>query len=379
MSMNGGDAAVSTKLTVLHLVSGDLWAGAEVMVANLLEALRHDAAIEPIAVALNDGVLVRRLAAGGVETHVLAEGGRGFMQLAGDCVRRVHGRRIDVIHAHRYKENLLATVVARRLGANRKVTTVHGVTEVGPRASLRSRVVTAIDRLNVRAGFDAVVAVSAQMQRILRDSYGVRSDRLRLIHNGIAMPRQWDAEDRDRADVHIGTVGRMVPVKGYDLFLELAARLQRGRPNVQFSILGDGPLLAELTAQAARLGVGDCVSFLPPQLDPQSYYRQLDIYVNTSLHEGLPLSVLEAMACGKPVVAARVGGIPEVVQHGQHGFLVEGRPVSEFAAYCERLIDDRALRRTIGHNARARVAEAFRRERMAAGYRALYQELCAAA
>jgi len=365
---------------VLHLFSGDLWAGAEVVVANLLEQLAHDPAVEPIAVGLNDGVLTRRLAARGVETHVLAEGGRGFTRLALDCARRLRGRRIDIVHAHRYKENLLATVVARMLHIRRTVTTVHGVLEVNPRAPLRSRLVTAIDRFNVRASFDAVVAVSAQMRTILLEWFDVRPDRLRLIYNGIEMPQDWKPVEQDgRPVVHIGTVGRMVPVKGYHLFLELAAHLHRRHPDVRFSILGDGPMQAELTGEAERLGIRDCIAFLPPQRDPQLYYRGLDIYVNTSLHEGLPLTVLEAMACGIPVVAAEVGGIPEVVRHGEHGFLVEGRQARTFAACCERLIEDRALRRTMGQSARARVAEAFGRERMAASYRALYEELCAKA
>jgi glycosyltransferase involved in cell wall biosynthesis len=368
---------VSAKIRVLHLFSGDLWAGAEVVVANLLEQLEDDAAVESIAVGLNDGVLIRRLARRGIETHLLGEGDQGFARLAVDCSRRLRGRRIDVVHSHRYKENLLATVVAGMLGVRRKVTTVHGVTEINPQAPLRGRLVRAIDRFNIRASFNAVVAVSAEMRTILLDWFGVRRDRVRLIYNGIAMPRAWDTRDGGAADVHIGTVGRMVPVKGHRLFLELAAQLHGRYPNVRFSILGDGPARPQLTAEAARLGLSDHVAFVPPQPDPQPYYRGLDIYVNTSLHEGLPLSVLEAMACGKPVVAARVGGIPEVVRHGEDGFLVEGRQPGAFAAWCERMIEEPALRRTMGRNARARVAEAFDRERMAASYRALYEELCA--
>ncbi len=369
---------MSAKIRVLQLFSGDLWAGAEATVANLLEQLWDDGAVESIAVGLNDGGLIRRLAIRGIETHLLAEADQGFPRLAFECAQLLRGRRIDLVHAHRYKENLLATVVARMLGVRRKVTTVHGVPEVNAWAPLRSRLVTAIDRFNVRASFDAVVAVSAEMQKILLEWFGVRPDRVRLIYNGIEIPRDWETGERDgTADVHIGTVGRMVPVKGYRLFLELAAHLHCRYPKVRFSILGDGPLMAQLTAEAARLGVSDYVAFLPPRPDPRPYYRGLDIYVNTSLHEGLPLSVLEAMACGKPVVAAQVGGIPEVVHHGEHGFLVEGREASAFAACCERLIEDRELRRTMGRNARARVAEAFGRERMADSYRTLYEELCA--
>jgi glycosyltransferase involved in cell wall biosynthesis len=368
---------VSVKIRVLHVLSGDLWAGAEVMVSNLLEQLGEDAAIESIAVGLNDGVLIRRLADRGIETHLLAETEAGFTRLALDCARRLRGRRIDVVHTHRYKENLLATVVAHLLGVKRKVVTMHGASEAGPRPSLRSRVITAIDRFNVRTNFDAVVAVSAQLKTLLLE-LGMRPERVRLIRNGIKVPRHAETRRGNGSHhLHIGTVGRLVPVKGYRLFLELAARLHARHSNVRFSILGDGPMLDELTREAARLGLGEHVSFVPARPDPQPYYRELDIYVNTSLHEGLPLSVLEAMACGTPVIAPRVGGIPEVVCHEEHGFLVEGRAVSSFAAYCERLIEDRELRWTMGQAARARVTDAFDRAQMAAGYRTLYEELCA--
>src|SRR3989442_14739432 len=107
---------MSAKVRVLHLFSGDLWAGAEVMVANLLEQLGDDAAVETIPRGLNDGVLIRRLARRGIETHVLAQGDRGVTRLAFDCARRVGGRRIDVVHPPRYKEKLLATVGGRLLG-----------------------------------------------------------------------------------------------------------------------------------------------------------------------------------------------------------------------------------------------------------------------
>jgi L-malate glycosyltransferase len=368
---------VSAPIRVLHLFSGDLWAGAEVVVAHLLEQLGKTAVVEPIALGFNDGVLVRRLAQGDVETHLVGEDGRGFTRLAWQCRALLRGRRIDVVHAHRYKENLLAAVVARLLGARCTVTTVHGVPEVSPAAPVRERILHAMDRLNVRTTFDAVVAVSAQMRTVLVERFGVRPDRVRVIENGIDIPSAVEAMDGEEADdIHVGTVGRLVPVKGYRLFLELAAELHVRYPRVRFSILGDGPMATALKENAARLGIAGHVAFLPPRPAPESYYRELDIYVNTSLHEGMPLSVLEAMAHGKPVVAPRVGGIPEAVHHGEHGLLVEGRSVAAFSACCARLIEDRVLRRTMGRQARARVAALFGRDRMADRYRALYQELC---
>src|SRR5437867_12386846 len=100
---------MSAKVRVLHLFSGDLWAGAEVMVANLLEQLGDDAAVESIAVGLNDGVLIRRLARRGIETHLLAEGARGLPGLPSDALRRCGGRGMAVVQALRYRGTWLAT------------------------------------------------------------------------------------------------------------------------------------------------------------------------------------------------------------------------------------------------------------------------------
>jgi glycosyltransferase involved in cell wall biosynthesis len=116
------------------------------------------------------------------------------------------------------------------------------------------------------------------------------------------------------------------------------------------------------------------VEFLAPRPDPFDYYRSLDLYLNTSVHEGLPLSVIEAMACGKPVVSAAVGGIPEIVADGEDGFLVEGRDPERFAEQCRALIRDAPLRRSMGEHAAASVHSSLSAEAMAQAYRRLYEE-----
>ena len=172
----------------------------------------------------------------------------------------------------------------------------------------------------------------------------------------------------------IGWVGRLVPIKGLDLFLDVAAVLRRHTPAVRFSILGDGPLRGELGRQAARLGLTDCIEFVAPRPDPFGYYGSLDLYLNTSVHEGLPLSIVEAMACGTPVVSAAVGGIPEIVTHGEHGFLVQGRDPARFAERCLALMRDNRLRRTMGGDAAAAARSGLSAEAMARQYRGLYEE-----
>jgi glycosyltransferase involved in cell wall biosynthesis len=169
----------------------------------------------------------------------------------------------------------------------------------------------------------------------------------------------------------------MVPVKGLELFLDIAAAVRRETPFVRFSLLGDGPLREELARRATELNLGDCLEFMAPRLDPVPYYRTLDLYLNTSLHEGMPMSVVEAMACGTPVVSSAVGGIPEIVTHGEHGFLVDGREAAPFAEWCLRLMRDDHLRRMMSERASARARSSFSASAMARAYRGLYDEYLA--
>ena len=224
--------------------------------------------------------------------------------------------------------------------------------------------------------FRRVIAVSQSTRNVLLSDYGLDQRRVEVIYNGIESPKvTHDQSCQNNRSMQIGTVGRMVPVKAFDLFLEVAAELSKHVHNIGFSILGDGPLKSSLVNRARHLGIDNLVRFETPRPDPTHYYQTLDIYLNTSLHEGHPLSILEAMFCGKPVVAARVGGIPEIISHGEQGFLVEHRKPKDFVKYCLQLLEDAELRKKMGESARKKVAESFSRERMIASYYQLYESL----
>jgi glycosyltransferase involved in cell wall biosynthesis len=364
-------------LTVCHVFSGDLWAGAEVVIFNLLSSLRQDPGLRVVAVSLNEGALTERLREAGVTTHVIPESRHHALGIVRRAAQLLKHEGVTVLHAHRYKENLLAWLLAQRLGVREIVTTIHGLPESPEN---RGRAVQAVgwlrrlDLLVVSKLFSMAVAVSDEMKRALIGRYGFREDRVRVIRNGGRFPAVTPAEKSNTGGFHIGTVGRLVPIKGLDLFLEVAAVLRRQMPAVRFSILGDGPLRDELGRQASRLGLADCVEFVAPRPDPFGYYRSLDLYLNTSVHEGLPLSVVEAMACGTPVVSAAVGGIPEIVTHGEHGFLVQGRDPGRFAERCLTLMRDSRLRRSMGEDAATAARSGLSAEAMARQYRRLYEE-----
>jgi glycosyltransferase involved in cell wall biosynthesis len=363
--------------TVVHIFSGDLWAGAEVAIFNLLKQLREAPELSLVALALNEGTLAERLRGLGIETYVVPEAALSFPALLLATCRRLAKRRIDIIHSHRYKENLLAFLVAKSIGARSLVSTLHGLSEPAAgetRPAGRTRLKSRLDYCILRHGFDRVVAVSAEMKRVLVRRYGYRESRVAVIHNGIPLAEP-AAPTASSPVLHIGSVGRLEPVKRFDLFLEVAALVRAGNRRVRFSILGDGPLRGELAAKARVLNVDDCVDFLPAVPDPRGFYRSLDIYLNTSLHEGLPLSILEAMAFTAPVVAPNVGGIPEIVSEGIEGMLVDGSEPRPFARACMALLADSGLRAAMGERARTRVQNEFRDTQMAAAYRTLYLEL----
>ncbi len=161
------------------------------------------------------------------------------------------------------------------------------------------------------------------------------------------------------------------------LRLEVAAALCRETRAVRFSILGDGPLREELTRRAADLNISDSVEFLAPRADPFGYYGSLDLFLNTSLHEGLPLSVVEAMGCGKPVVSAAVGGIPEIVVNGEDGFLINGRDPRGFVERCRTLMRDSQLWKAMSEHAAASARTRLSADAMALAYRRLYEECSA--
>ncbi len=371
------------KYTILHLFSGDLWAGAEVMIFNLLKALQTYSDLRVIAVSLNEGILTEKLRKEGIETHIIPEGTCSFAAITLKTLKLLKSRSIDLIHAHRYKENLLALLLAWPLGVKRMISTMHGLTEAplnghSKAASLGWK--GRMDYFLLSHIFSVVVAVSEQMKKVLVEQYDFCKERVAVIHNGIEIPQglpighQHDSS-LDRS-FRIGTAGRMVPVKDFPLFLEVAAEIKKKVAHARFSILGDGPLKEELIQKARALGLQDCVGFLPPQLDPFPYYRSLDLYLNTSIHEGIPLSVLEAMGCGKPIVAPRVGGITEIISSGEEGWLVKSRKSEQFARACVSLIQNQDLRITMGEKAMKKVAACFGSRKMAESYRRLYQELC---
>ena len=351
------------------------------MIFTLLKELSKDPSVKVIAVVFNEGILSTSLAGSGVETIIIDESRQSFRQMFTTARNALQCKSVQLIHSHGYKANLLAWLLARSLNVRKLVSTVHSLPERVFSESLASRAGSTMkmfaDTQLLRHVFSRTVAVSQNIRNVFLQRHAFPDPTVELIYNGIEIAPEMASTPHTPAEgpVHIGTVGRMVPVKDFRLFLEIAAELRRHSDNIRFSILGDGPMREELVKRATDLGLEGCLMFEATRRDPLPYYRSLDIYLNTSLHEGLPLSLLEAMACGKPVVAPNVGGIPELLAQGEHGFLVGSRHAHDFAEPCLRLIQDRSLRLRLGQNAAQHVGLRFSSIEMTKAYRDLYSRL----
>ena len=370
-------AGTNGPLTVLHVFSGDLWAGAEVVIFHLLNSLKDDAHINILALSLNEGILTNKLREARIETYVIPESKNSFANIFLKAINLLKKKRLDIIHSHRYKENLLALLLAKSMKVKRLVATLHGLSEPpanGQNGANSIELKTKLDYFILSRYFSRVIAVSREMKKSLIENYGFNKDKVDFINNGIELPSGIPVYPAPRKYFQIGSVGRMVPVKDFNLFLEVAAELKRRTDRVQFSILGDGPLKNQLVRKAKDLKIEDCVTFLPPRPDPFSYHQSLDLFLNTSTHEGIPLSLLEAMACGRTVVAPRVGGIPEIISDGEDGLLVDGREPERFAEVCLRVMKDENLRQTMADNASKKVTTYFSSSQMARSYCQLYMQ-----
>lgn len=291
--------------------------------------------------------------------------------------REARRHRATVLHCHQYSPFVYGSLSIAFHGA-KVVYTEHGrLADSCP--GLRRRVAnTVIGRLPRR-----IVAVSEDLRRSMI-AEGFPGDRIEVVRNGIDPGAP--ADDRARrgarqrlglpADaVVIGTVARLDRVKDLRTLVEAFSALRRALPTAVLLIVGEGPLRTELEAVAAHVAAGEAVRFLGMRADARNVIAAFDVYVNTSISEGISLSILEAMAAGLPVVATRVGGTPEVVQDSVTGILVAPRDPSALAHVLAQLAVDTSRRAAMGAAGRARVEDQFALDSMVHRYRTMYEEL----
>jgi L-malate glycosyltransferase len=278
----------------------------------------------------------------------------------GSYIRR-HG--IRVVHTFDYAATLFAVPVARMATRAAMVSSQRSHRSLIPR-KLRS-LIRMTDRLA-----DAVVVNCQYVGRHLEQDEGVASSRIRLCYHGVNLDK-FQPLETPRDSLTIGVVCPLRIENGLGTLIEAFATIRR--PGLRLLIVGSGSMLAELRLQTERLDVaGDC-TFVPATEHVAEWLRAIDIFVFPSRSEALSDSLLEAMACGCCPVAARVGGNPELVRHGENGMLFEAGDVGQLRRVLEPLLDLRLLREQMAARARS-TAEWFSTTRSARRMEEIYME-----
>ncbi len=309
-------------LRILHIISGDLWAGAEVQAFTLMSQLARMPETEVAAVVMNEGTLTDKLRAVGIRVHLTDEKALASLQILVRLRGVLMDWRPDLIHTHREKENILGTLANRVCGNVPSVRTVHGGREHAGVVSwrgIRHRFVAELDSWCGRTSKQSVIAVTRELGVQMARNFS--SERVVIIENGVdaeaVMAQRGVAEFRTSGPgvTHVGTVGRLVQVKRVELFLETAVQLRCLCPERRwrFHVFGDGPARTSLQKLSDRMGISDVVTFHGHRSDIATCIGGLDVLVICSDHEGMPMTVLEAAALAVPTVAHAVGGLIDVV------------------------------------------------------------------
>lgn len=353
---------------VAMLIAGDLYGGAERQLFTLCRAGRHR--FEATVVPTLPGPVAGAARDAGIACEDLGAA-PGLGAVVARLRAAVRAGRYDLIHCHGYRASVLAALALLGSRPLPVVRTVHGAPEARGLSKLAAY--EALGRLADRWTGARLVYVSDELAARLGHADGSV-----VIRNGVEPPaplggRPVEFEPRK---FHVVAVGRLEPVKALDTLIDAMAQPAL-RERACLHLVGDGPLRAALTERAAAAGLAAVVRFHGFRRDALNLIGHADCLALSSRHEGIPYVVLEALALGTPVVATRVGGIPEVIRDDVDGLLVAPGSPSALAGALARLGDEPGLRERLSHSGQARIAIAFSASGMAGHYADLYGDALA--
>jgi glycosyltransferase involved in cell wall biosynthesis len=297
--------------------------------------------------------------------------------------RVIRRARPDIVHTHTSKAGFLGRLAARMVGVRRIVHTPHGHVFYGYYGPVATRAFIALERLAARFTERIIVLTDAEASQHLAVGVG-RPEQFVTIPSGVDLERVQAASvsgPRVRRDLGIpgntpvlGAVSRLVPVKGLQHLIAAMPEILRRCPGTHLAIAGEGEERATLEAQVKSLGLAPWVHFLGYRDDAEAVIAALSVFVLPSLNEGMGRALVTAMALGVPVVATRVGGVPEVVEDGRQGLLVPPADAAALVkAVCD-LLQDRSRAEAMGAAGRAR-APLFSIQVMVERHATLYREV----
>lgn len=375
-----GEPPAPGAIPIVYVIDKMGRGGSQTHLGGLISALDRRRFRPSLVCLIRGGPVASRLEQAGVPVRVLglrrAYGLRATLAFV-DLVRWLRQLRPQIVHTYLSMANVYGALAARAAGVSRVVTTRRD-TGFGDGHLMRSAL-RATNRWAAR-----VVAVSQDAARIVREREGLEDDLLEIVPNAIDLSRFAPRGRRAAVRAALGlpkstqvavTVTHLSPVKGVDILVEAAERVCRDMPQALFLVVGVGAEREAIAGSLARLGLEGRVRLLGERTDVPDLLEAADLFVLPSRSEGQPNAVLEAMAMGLPIVATRVGGVPELVRDGVEGVLVEPGSAGALAEACREVFASPDLGAGLGRAAQARARRDFGLGTMVRRYDSLYEDL----
>jgi glycosyltransferase involved in cell wall biosynthesis len=387
------------RIKILRVIARLNMGGPALHVAYLTEGLRkrgYDTTLVAGSLARGEDSMAFVADARGVEVVRIDELGREISPLRDlmatiRLARLIRRERPQILHTHTAKAGTVGRVAARLAGSRKPpivVHTFHGHVLRGYFGPFRTLLFRLLERW-LASGTTALIAVSPQVRDDLVSLGVAPRERFVVIRLGIELDERVAPEENGRGESRrylgipgdrfaVGWIGRMTAVKRTDDVLIAFKSLRDSGVDAVLCMVGDGPDRIPLEQRAQELGVARDTVFLGYQEDVAPFYAAFDVLVLPSGNEGTPVTVIEALAAERPVVATRVGGVPDVVRDGEDGFLVEAGATDDLADRLGRLARDPALRARMGKKGRERVLPRYAVKRLVDDVDELYRSLLSA-
>ncbi len=369
-------------MRILQIITGLNVGGAQRVLFDMARNFNPEKYEVLVCYLKEEGLVGHRMREKGIRVLNMKMKGFFDFRVIFKLARLIRREGIDLVHTHLARADAVGCLAAKIAGVP-VISTRHNTYEPWERNFL----LTYLYHL-ILSPMDAIIAVSESAKDYLASWARVDEKKVRVIPNGVDLdefnPVPRDADSKKPLGLKkstglspdstlVGTIGRLDDLKGQDHFLEAAALVAKVRPEARFMIVGDGPEKETLTRLSVNLGLGDRVLFTGWREDIPGLLAAMDVFVQSSHREGLGLAVLEAMACARPVVATKVDGLPELIEDGETGLLVNPGEPEGLAQGIIFLLGNKDVARRMGQAARNKARKRFDLKEMTRQIQELYE------
>ena len=353
-------------MKIMQVIPYFCFGGAETMCENLTYALQEMGHQVTVVSLLPERTPIsERMEGFGVRIVYLDKKLGLDLSMIPKLTKLMRAEKPDVVHTHL---NVIkyAALAARLAGIPRCIHTVHNVAE----EEAEGRLQKITNQFFFRRGWSVPVALSPEVKNSIVSFYGIGEESVPVIYNGVDLSRCLPKEDYGAENLRLLHIGRFNEQKNHRGLLEAFRLILKEYPQCTLELLGDGELMEQTVSYAKELGIAESVFFRGSRTDVYPFFNAADIFLLPSKFEGMPMTIIEAMGTGLPIVATAVGGVPDMLTHGESGLLVPCESGAVAGAVLQ-LAQSEELRARLGRRAKQE-SRRFSAEHMAERYCAVY-------